>query len=61
MAQHFGNKNSKKILIAVNGDEDSGNETYLFKRANDMGILPVGKEDMVNKEKFKNKLRKITR
>ena len=61
MAQHFGHKNSKKILIAVNGDEDSGNESYLFKRANDMGILPVGKEDMVNKEKFKNKLRKITR
>ena len=60
MAQHFGNKNSKKILIATCGDKPSDDERYLFKRANDMGIIPVGIEFLKNREKFKRKLRSIT-
>ena len=61
LAQRFGNKNCKKIIIAVNGDSNSSDEEFLFLRAQYMGIMPIGQKQMSTKEKFKERLRNLTK
>ena len=59
VAQHFGNKYNKRILVAACGDIFSRDEAYLFRRADDMGIIPIGMKYMQTKESFKNKFMKV--
>lgn len=59
VSQHFGNKYNKRILIAACGDFFAKDEKYLFRRADDMGIIPIGMKYLQSKESFKNKLIKI--
>lgn len=59
VAQHFGNKYNKRILIAACGGKFLNDEAYLFRRADDMGIIPIGMKHLQAKEYFKNKLIKV--